>query len=123
MFVGNGDHWSAPAILSIYFPDNQKRTYDEEGRVLSIDYSLDNYVDPFLESPRNWRDDYRYDDKGKLLGWTRSREDEEKQQFSTDGQLVLESAKDGTPVRTVPVRYLPKKVSANKVMVEQSPPR
>jgi len=123
LFVGNGEHWSPPAILSVYFPDNQKRVYDEKGRVLSIDYTLDNYVDPFLESPRNWRDDYRYDKKGKLLGWTRSREDEEKQQFSPEGHLVLESAEDGTPVRTIPVRYVPKKMEGNKTFVEQSPPR
>jgi hypothetical protein len=123
LFVGNGSHWSAPAILSIYFPDNQKRVYDKQGRVLSIDYSLDNYVDPFLENSRNWRDDYRYDDEGKLLGWTRSRKAEEKQQFSADGHLVLESAADGTPIRMIPVRYLPKKIEGNEVVVEQSPPR
>ena len=123
LFVGNGEHWSAPAILSVYCPDNQKRAYDEQGRVRSIDYNLDNYVDPFLENPRNWRDDYRYDKEGKLLGWTRSREDEEKQLFSPEGQLVLESAADGTPVRTVPVRYVPRKINENKVVVEQSPPR
>ena len=123
LFVGSGEHWSAPAILSVYFPDNQKRVYDEGGRVLSIDYTLDNYVDPFLENPRNWRDDYRYDEKGKLLGWARSRKEDEKQQFSAEGHLVLESAKDGTPVRTVPVRYVPKKINDDKVVVEQSPPR
>ncbi len=123
LFVGNGEHWSAPSILSIYFPDNQKRVYAEDGRVLSVDYTLGNYVDPFLDSPRNWRDDYRYDKKGKLLGWTRSREDEEKQDFSPEGHLVLEKTESGTPIRTVPVRYVPKKVGEDKVYVEQSPPR
>jgi hypothetical protein len=123
LFVGNGDHWSAPAILSVYFPDNQKRTFAEDGRIESIDYSIDNYVDPFLENSRNWRDDYRYDDKGNLLGWTRFRKDEAEQQFSVDGYLVLEATKDGTPIRTVPVRYIPKKIEGDQVIIEQSPPR
>tara|TARA_Y100001934_G_scaffold282554_1_gene396848 strand:- start:1398 stop:3410 length:2013 start_codon:yes stop_codon:yes gene_type:complete len=123
LFVGNGDHWSAPAILSVYFPDNQKRTFAEDGRIESIDYSIDNYVDPFLENSRNWRDDYRYDDKGNLLGWTRFRKDEADQQFSVDGHLVLEATKDGTPIRTVPVRYIPKKIEGDQVIIEQSPPR
>ena len=123
LFVGNGEHWSAPAIFSVYFPDNQKRVFDENGRLLSIDYNIDNYVDPFLDNARNWSDQYRYDEKGKLLGWTRLRADEEDQQFSVDGELVLESAKDGTPVRSVPVRYVPKKLAGDKVIIEQSPPR
>ena len=123
LFVGNGEHWSAPAIYSVYFPANQKRVFDENGRLSSIDYGQDHYVDPFIDNVRNWRDEYRYDDKGKLLGWTRFHKEEEPQLFTPEGLLVLESAQDGTPIRTVPVRYLPKKLPDERVSVVQSPPR
>ncbi len=119
LFVGNEDHWSAPAFFSVYFPDNQKRVYDEEGRPTSIDYTLHNYVDPLLDSHRNWRDHYRYEDNGSLIGWTRHHKNGETQEFTPSGHLILAKDEDGTPTKTVPVRYLRGKDSGSKAIVRQ----
>ncbi|MEM9370822.1 MAG: hypothetical protein AAGA26_06665, partial [Pseudomonadota bacterium] len=75
VFANNGVHWSAPAFISIHFPPNQKRDYDADGRIQSIDFEgwskVERYSDPFLIPRRSWRDDFQYGDDGRLLGWTR----------------------------------------------------
>ena len=117
LFVGNGKHWSAPAFFSVYFPDNQKRTYHPDGRLLSIDYSLGNYVDPVLDTPRPWRDDYRYEANGTMLGWTRFHEGEEEgQEFTSEGFLVVK----GDVRKTIRVRYQAQKLG-NRVVLVQEP--
>ena len=117
LFVGNGKHWSAPAFFSVYFPDNQKRTYHTDGRLLSIDYSLGNYVDPVLDTPRPWRDEYRYEANGTMLGWTRFHEGKgEGQEFTSEGLLVIK----GEVRKTIRVRYQTQKLG-NRVVLVQEP--
>jgi hypothetical protein len=122
LFVGNADHWSAPAFFSVYFPDNQKRVYDDRGRILSVDYSLGNYVDPLIDTPREWQDQYRYEDNGSLLGWTRYRDAKVgEQEFTSDGLLVVAKNKDGSPAETTSVRYLVRKSKGDRLVLIQEP--
>jgi len=38
-FVSNGTYYSAPGFVSVFFLDNEARTYDAKGRILEIDYA------------------------------------------------------------------------------------
>jgi hypothetical protein len=122
LFAGNADHWSAPAFFSVYFPDNQKRVYDDRDRILSIDYSLGNYMDPLIDVSREWQDQYRYEGNGSLLGWTRYRKGKvDEQEFTADGLLVVAKNNDGSPVETTAVRYLVRKSKGDRAVLVQEP--
>jgi len=77
VFANNGVHDSAPALISIDFPEHQIRQYTngENGfRLTSIDYDARGrkaYFDPLLYWSAPWTDTARYDDAGLLLGWDR----------------------------------------------------
>lgn len=90
VFAHNGYHYSAPAFISFQFPDNEVRRYDEKKRILSVDYNVNShkYVDPWIFCRRDWRDDYRYDDDGKLTGWTRLRATGS-EEFDSSGNRVI----------------------------------
>jgi hypothetical protein len=111
VFAHNGVHDSAPAILSWAFPAHETRTYepgpDGAPRIAAIDHAdpakAGVYADPLLHPRADWRDAFRYDAEGNLLGWTRSREGVETA-FAPDGARVLETA-DGSPPRAEPVGY------------------
>ena len=55
VFVHNGTHYSAPAFISFFTLDNEERTYNAEGQILSVSYRSatdgGNYVDPVLATP------------------------------------------------------------------------
>lgn len=109
VFVHNGVYFSPPAFLSWMTLDNEQREYDERGRIKSIVYrgaaEAGHYVDPVIDLPKSWRDDYRYADEGALLGWTRTR-GEAVQDFSADGTLILERDPLGRPLVGRSVRYI-----------------
>lgn len=109
LFVHNGTYYSAPAFVCLQYLDNEKREYDAQQRIASIDYTdpvaSKNYVDPAIDFRKDWRDDYHYDPAGKLLGWTRRR-GQAVQEFTADGRLVTK-AEPGQPVETRAVRYVP----------------
>ena len=90
-FVHNGVHYSAPGFVTFFYLDNEKRVYDDKQRIKVVDYAdpevSKNYVDPVIDAPKRWRDEYQYDASGKLTGWTRIRGDS-KQQFTAKGLLV-----------------------------------
>lgn len=79
VFASNGANDSAPAMISIDFPEHQLRRYladaNGEMRLSSIDYDAkgrDVYFDPLLFWSAAWTDMARYDESGtKLLGWDR----------------------------------------------------
>jgi hypothetical protein len=120
LFVSNGEHWSAPAFFSVYFPDNQKRIYDADGRILSIDYSLNNYVDPILDTPRKWVDKYKYDENGSCTGWTRFHKGEElAQEFTADGLLIIDTGKNESKVKTKLVRYVGRQLKGARTVLIQ----
>ncbi len=77
-FVESNGVISAPAFVNFHYPIHQHREYDENGKLLKIDHQDPEksiiYADPLLFPKRDWEDQYKYDDNGKLVGWTRIRE-------------------------------------------------
>lgn len=122
VFVHNGDYFSAPAFISFYYLANEKRVYDDQHRIQVVDYAdpeyKSEYVDPLLDHQKDWRDEYRYSDDGKLLGWIRIRGDQH-QQFNSEGRLVLEQDEQGRPLKTAEVRYVAKPRPRQAPMLEQ----
>lgn len=108
-FVHNGQHYSAPAFVTLFYLDDETRVYAPDGRILSVDYraAIDggNYVDPVVHALRTWRDDYHYDDAQRLIGWTRSR-GEQREEFTADGALVTQRDEQGRPTQARSVKYV-----------------
>ncbi|MBL3570653.1 hypothetical protein BV509_00475 [Rhodovulum sulfidophilum] len=78
VFASNGINDSAPAFVTVFFPDHQNRTYATSGaggmRLVSIDYDAMGrgvYYDPLLFWSAPWTDRAGYDGAGALTGWTR----------------------------------------------------
>ncbi|MGM0485702.1 MAG: TPR end-of-group domain-containing protein [Planctomycetota bacterium] len=128
-FVHNGQYYSAPGFICFHYLNNEKRVYDDKNRILVVDYTdpeyKDNYVDPLLDYRKDWRDEYHYDEQGNRSGWTRIRDDQE-QEFTADGRLILEKNAAGEPTKTTPVRYVAEQSSEREaarlkqVVVEDS---
>lgn len=108
VFVSNSEHISAPAFISTYFLDNEYRKYDRQKRLQILDYThgskRNNYVDPIIEPAKNWRDEFRYDDHGRLSGWTRKSGDEI-HEFTSRGNLIVSKNDRGRPLLVKQVRY------------------
>ncbi|HUT36951.1 MAG TPA: hypothetical protein VNE39_25940 [Planctomycetota bacterium] len=64
-----------------------------------------NFVCFFLATPKTWRDVYHYDDKGRLVGWTRH-EGAEQKDFTSDGALVLKKDNLGRALEARTVLYV-----------------
>lgn len=99
VFAHNGETYSPPAFVSIYFLPNERRTYDSAtGRILEVDYGFEGgFVDVMLSSKKPWRDIYHYD-KDILRGWRREVEGMPPTEFDAEGRLL-------TPDGPVAVRY------------------
>jgi hypothetical protein len=105
VFAHNGVHDSAPAILSVWCPPEQARTYapgpDGAPQVVSIDYAArpEAYADPMLVARADWRDDYHYAEDGTLTGWTRSRgpDGPPPEDFTADGNRILSPGRAEVP--------------------------
>lgn len=71
----NGEY-SAPSFISYYFPPNEIRTFDENNRPLSIDYSSStNYADPVLVPKFDFKDEFIYNDKSFWIQTRRTHAD------------------------------------------------
>jgi hypothetical protein len=90
VFADNGTSFSPPCFVTFCFLPNERRHYDETGRILETDYAFPgSFTDVTLTSEKPWRDQYRYDkDSGTLLGWTRSEQGKDPVQFDADGREV-----------------------------------
>ncbi len=123
-FVHNGTYYSAPAFVTFFFLDNERRGYNDQHRIQVVDYAnatkSKNYVDPAIQAAKRWRDEYHYDDSGKLTGWTRVR-GEQKEQFTADGLLVTQSNDEGQPTQARRVRYVVKREQNRPPVLEQVP--
>jgi hypothetical protein len=122
LFAKSGEHYSPPAFFCVNTLDNEAREYDDQGRIKSVAYTgaaeKGNYVDPAFDIPKSWRDDYRYDDAGKLLGWTRTR-GEKTEEFTADGKLVVTKDTAGKPLIAQAVRYVAKPRANNSPVLDQ----
>ena len=109
-FVHNGHHYSAPAFVTYFSLNNEERVYDATGTIQEVIYrgGIDkgNYVDPMIDAPKSWRDEYRYAEDGTLLGWTRSIEGRE-DEFTQEGLLVTQRDSQGRPTEGALVEYFP----------------
>jgi hypothetical protein len=126
VFADNGARLSAPAFLTWYFPPNERRTYEQIPETVAADRrdeingnspqrivsivrlpatDAGSYVDPLIVTPADWADTYHYDDRGDLLGWTRSRKDRD-EEFTPNGRVVVEKDAAGRAVKTRGVRYV-----------------
>ena len=103
-----GTAFGAPSFVSFSTVALEKREWRKDGKIASIDYTNpDNlYCDPAIALPRRWKDVYEYKD-GEMVGFTRYSADGEKRgEFTKRGERIVERAADGTPRRTVKVRYI-----------------
>jgi len=127
VFANNGVHDSAPAFFSLLLPAHESRRYDPgpDGtmRITSIDHAdpakAGTYADPRLMAHADWRDDYRYDRAGALLGWTRTRPDRAAEAFTPDGIRILEAAAADRPLRGEAVAYPLARDAAGALRVEE----
>jgi hypothetical protein len=110
VFADNGAELSAPAFVSLVYPPRQRRRYDAAGRILSVDYappgSAETYADPRLFPRRAWRDDYLYDEGGRLVGWRRTGADGGEWAFTHDGALIRARDARGRPAEAEAVGYV-----------------
>ena len=90
--------------MTFYSLDNESRKYDDQGRIVEIAYDRKNFVDFRLTYPKEWRDAYRYDAKGRPLGWTRHA-DGKTTEFSREGLIVIEQDVLGRCTKGRAVRY------------------
>jgi len=124
VFADNGQTPSLPAFVSSFTLANEDRTY-ADGRIQSIDYGTagisERYVDPMIDVPKRWRDEYRYSPTFELLGWQRTTSGAEAQEFAADGRLIVKKDEAATPTDFRKVAYEltvdKRKVPALKVVV------
>ena len=104
--------FSVPSFVSFCFLGNEQRTYADDGRIVSIDYTRRQtvYTDPLMSYARNWKDSYLYDAKNNLTGWMRRRGLEE-ERFTAYGHRVVATDSLGRATRAHVVRYMPRRVS------------
>lgn len=110
VFAVNQQTPSLPAFVSSFTLANEDRKY-VDGRIHSIDYGAkdvcDRYVDPLIDIPKRWRDEYHYSPEFKLLGWTRTNPGENTpQEFSADGRLIVQKDAAGNPTEFRNVTYV-----------------
>jgi hypothetical protein len=108
LFAETGGALSAPAFFSVAFPADRRGEWTADGRPLVVDHGPPDakvYVDPALFPRRDWRDVYRYDGDGRLLGWTRERPDGARQAFTRHGLRVVAADGRGRPLRAEAVGY------------------
>ena len=101
--------YGSPAVVSIYNPPLAKRSY-AKGKLQSISYikaSKDVLYDigP-IWAPREWRDDFALNGKGRIVSFTRTTKGSfTEEPFSAIGELVLSMSSSGIPLVTRKVEY------------------
>jgi len=124
VFADNGQNVSAPAFVSLLYPADQERSYDDQGRIKRVSYFApdrrDRYVDPLLFPERDWTDSYEYSDRGELLGWNRTRGGIT-ERFTRHGVRVVETDVAGRPLKTEYVRYEIRPTKSGRPRVAQVP--
>lgn len=110
VIADNGAALSAPAFFSMLYPAHQERVYegDEAPRLTKIDHTAGAqarlYIDPLIWPRRTWSDSLRYDDRGRLLGWTRTRWKKDTR-FTAQGLLIRKEDEAGRPALAEAVEY------------------
>ncbi|GHB94973.1 hypothetical protein [Cerasicoccus arenae] len=91
VFVDNGVYYSAPAFISIWYPPNEKREYDDDGHLEKVTYLSAKKVgvsaDVVLLFDKPWSDIYSYDDD-KISGWVRQFDNGDTASFNAKGKQI-----------------------------------
>ena len=94
-------------MCPFFFLDHESNHAD--GRIQSVDDGAagicDRYVDPMIDIPKRWRDEYRYSPTFELLGWQRTTPGAETQEFAADGRLIVKKDEAGTPTEFRKIDY------------------
>ncbi len=116
-FVKVGPYYSPPSFVSFYYLPNETRAYRDDGQILSIDYTnpQHRYADPALTLQKSWKDLYEYDDRGRLLGWYRTRGGGQSERFTYLGHRVLSTDKQNRPVSACAVQYMPRQTGGDQL--------
>jgi hypothetical protein len=125
VFASNGVHDSAPAMISMAFPDHETRIYepgpDGAMRIAAIDHAapekVRTYADPMLMARADWRDVYTYDAAGRPTGWRRIRASGTTT-YDAAGRRIVGRDAEGRP-RTVPAAYALRRTGAGTLRVEE----
>ncbi|MBE7636388.1 hypothetical protein GUA87_05990 [Sneathiella sp. P13V-1] len=122
VFADNGKEVSAPAILNFYYPPYQERVYDPSGNLLSIDHRepAGSYSDPQLFVKRDWKDSFRYDEKNRLIGWTRVSGDE-KTEFTYHGAKIISKDNLGRALKAEQIGLLYNRDKKGRMVIEGEP--
>ena len=124
VFANNGQHDSAPAILSLYCPPHEARALrgGEGGamRIAAIDYAgrPGTYADPLHQPPRRLARRLPLRRQGRLTGWTRARGDATSE-FTAAGARILAPAAANHPARSEPVAYPLARDPSGTLVVEE----
>ena len=107
VFARYGDGaYGPPAIISFYVVPNERRTYGHGGVLTRIEYQKSDFVIPQLYQNKPWRDEYRTDEMGRIIGFTRLRTGQVFEDiFSAAGEHVVETYANDMPKVTKKVRY------------------
>lgn len=98
--------WGPPSVISFYALPNERRQYDKENRIESIEYVEDRAVIPQLYQNKSWTDVYLRDSLGNVIGFLRTRKGQfREERFSWLGEFVTETYATDLPRTTRKVRY------------------
>jgi len=98
--------WGPPSVISFYRIPNERRQYDNGGRIQSIEYLPAQDVIPQLYQNKQWKDVYGKDSLGQVFCFLRTRAGQANEdRFSLDGERVLETYAGDLPKVTAKVRY------------------
>jgi len=116
----SGTGYGAPSIISFSPVSLENRVYRPDGRLDSIDYTNPDltYCDPNLALPRNWKDTFHYDANGTCTGFTRTGKVGIANEFTANGERIVERRPDGTPKTLQRIRYVPRNTGASMSPVE-----
>lgn len=116
-FLKGKQYYSAPSIVSVYYPPAEERVYNAAHKIVSVDYRnpLQRYSDPALFVQKMWKDLYLYTASGELKGWYRKLDDRT-ERFTYAGHRVLETDKLDRPVLACAVSYLPRQVGGDTTL-------
>lgn len=115
--------FSAPAFFSVSFPPDRRVRFGSAGQPLAVEYRPPEnapYTDPALFPARLWRDRYRYDAAGHLLGWDRDGAGGPRS-FTRHGLRVTETDGKGRPALAEAVDYPVRPRRGRAPVVEEVP--
>jgi len=98
--------WGPPSVISFFRVPNERRQYDRQGTLQSIEYVATKCVIPQLYQNKPWKDAFAKDALGQVFGFQRTRAGQFRDElFSMNGERVLETYAGDIPKVTAKVRY------------------